>query len=1214
MADDIGAFTPDPPEPLPEGTSAFVPDEPDVSAMKSHVETNIKAAVSEKKPEGQGFVKKDLPVPRQAHGLKEALEAGWKSSFSGLMMDGGMPDVVLPEDASRAMKLASTISGLAGDLPAMAAGMVAGAEVAGPVGKTAGGFAVPAAMRKILVDHYERGDIQNAADFSDRVVGTAWEALKGAGTGIATELGGGLAGQAGGVVGKLVGEVAAMTTVSKGLEGKLPEWDDFINGAIVIGAVHTTGAAVDYLPKKLGEIYKQTGVKPVDAVDQIMKDPILKSQVLSTNIEGQHIDVPSSEEQAAKGLPMFTEKDLMENPQKVIDSNPPPEPKVKEPALSESEQKILSKIGPETKPQGKSLSENIHQFYTDRFDFLHQWKQAIDESGGEQDASKNAYVLARTMGAYTDKVRNFYEEGTYDFSTRKVNGEGLLSIINDAKEVGGGSLDKLNAFAMSKRYVELEGRGIDQGADMDAAKQVVKDNEKTMGPIQRRLVEFRERSLKYYADSGMLSKEKYDKFLDMNKEHVPLQKILEPDPLTGKPPAAGKVIKAIGDSDLSVKNPVLQTFKDVDFLIKEAELNRTRSAFIDTMLEGEGAGDHLAVANKKAGGSGEYFENRKTGDNEMHRFVDGEKEIYKGQPGLIEAAKRLEGNQTSLGMFTKLAKPFANAVRVGNIADPGFALRHFWRAQMFAGLTSKTGMIPFLHPALELGSFFKKDASYRQWLFDGGAQGSLEPMGKKYIDSKVLELDKDAPVLNQAVNLAKSAFQMTHAFVMLSDNLTRFAEYKRSLPPDVTSATQQQRMQAAFNSREVTPDYSRIGAQMSAITAQTAFYNADLQGVDRAARAFKEDPVGSTYKALAMYTVPALLTWYATHDQDWYKGLQHWEKDLYLNFRPSWWRETKDVNEFHTFYDQQRRLDKDGKMFVQDGAILKTPQTFDVGLIFGSGPMRVLDAYYDHDPGAIKDFLKDVAGKIPGLPVPDVLRPVVEHIANYNFFTHSPIIPDSKRSLTPELEYTPYTSETAKALGKMVRFVPGLSHIGPPGKDARNATMDNPMIIDHYIKALGGTLGQYIVATADKALIASGVAQDPIKPASHLSDMPFAKELFAREVGLGDQRIASFMERTRTSDDVQKSFETLMKQGNVKEAMALREKYRDTGPALDGYKKAIDNISSAVQKISQIKQIEPVQKRQLMDGLYLQAIKAAKSGEALLDAMDKRAETMNKGQ
>lgn len=1217
--DDLGFVPTQNAQEIKQDDLGFVPSEPDTSAMKSHVESNMKDEVAKiKEKEANSEVKGERPIevppPHPANGLIEALDAGWQGSFSGLWSRNKMPDTVLPEDAPLAMNIASQISAFAGDLPAIAAGMVGGAAagsevpiVGNIVGGAAGAFAVPAAMRKVLIDHYQKGDIQSASDFAGRAVGASWEALKGGVTGAAAALGGGAASTVAGPIAGKVAEIAAMTTVAKGLEGHLPNWKDFAAGAVVIGGMHAVGAGIESIQDKMADIYKQSGAKPADIVDASMKDPSIKQDIISSNIEGKRIEVPTQEEQLEKGLKPFTEKDLInENEANREKSKPPPTKLQDRTDLTESEKAVLSRIGEQTE-SGKPFLDP-QQIYNNTIDFLHNLKVARDLKGSDLTPSENYYELARTFAAFNDKVSGFFEEGTRDFHTQEINGEGLVPIIDEAKEIGGGTTDKFEAFAMSKRAVELNERGIETGIDLEHAKKVITEAPKEFEALNKRRIEFKNRILDYAKEAGLFSKEQVAAMKTLNQEHISFKRIQEPDQMTGKIQGSGKGLRRIKGSDLEIKSPLAEDFNDTQMLLRMAELNKIKSLAINDLATENEAGDaflrkketnikaidvgadEVTKALEKQGidMTGAHLEDgikifraqqMKAGPGELSRTVDGKLEVYEGNQGVIDSLKHLESSGAGTSLFTTMLRPFASMARAGTVMDLGFAIRHSYKAQMFSALRTKTGMIPFVHPVMAIGEFWKGSDTYKDFVNLGGAQRVADTIDDTYIKTKIEALNKDTPFIQQAWNNLKTPFQMIHAMVAFGDNMTKFAEYKRSPGIEDGTATIDQKRAAAFRAREITPDLSRMGAQMEVMKV-VAFMNPEIQGKDLAIRTFKEDPLGSTAKSLALYTVPALMAWYASHDQDWYKALPHWERDTSLNL--------------HAF-----------------GYTYKLPQTFDVGLIFGSMPMRILDAMYDKDPTAMRDFMVDMKNRIPGVPMPNAITPILEQMTNYNFFTNTPLIPDHQRKIAPEMQYTPYTSETAKALGKMIDAVPGLNKIG-----LGENKFSSPMVLDNYMRSWGGPAGQYAIGLVDKALTSSGIRPDPIKPVKSIEELPFFKEFMVRYPAAHDQRTQDFMEKANDVITIKNTFDDLKNNGQIAEAQAYASKHSleiAQAGAAAGIKAGIEHQSRVIQKLSQ-EPMDPTQKRQLMDGLINDIVQVSVQGKKVLDDLEKQRNNQAKGQ
>jgi hypothetical protein len=185
-----------------------------------------------------------------------------------------------------ASRIAGSIGALAGDIPAMVGGALIGGG-GGPITATAGAFALPAGMRKVITDAYEKGEATNWTEFWERASGAIIETAKGYITGAAT----GAVGKAAGMLpiasptakaaATVSGEVATMVTVGKALEGEVPTADDFIDAAIVVGGVK--GAVKT--AKKMREVYSKAGVKPDEFIADTERDVTIGQDFVAENLE-----------------------------------------------------------------------------------------------------------------------------------------------------------------------------------------------------------------------------------------------------------------------------------------------------------------------------------------------------------------------------------------------------------------------------------------------------------------------------------------------------------------------------------------------------------------------------------------------------------------------------------------------------------------------------------------------------------------------------------------------------------------------------------------------------------------------------------------------------------------------------------------------------------------------------------------------------------------
>lgn len=291
----------------------------DIDAPFAIAQRDLPMVRPRSEPQEAPFARGSLPMAlrqhfepigaRAAESFTDYLQAGFQQSVVGLASRGKTPDIQITEETPWYGRAASGFSGIAGDLPAMVAGFFAGAPVGSAVGgavgtavpvvgnvagaaggAVVGGFAgagaLPAGLRAAMMEMYTKGEVQSASDFVGRALHVAWETAKGGVVGAATG-GAGVAAKAAlpvaapltaRILAPTAAEVATMTTVGRALEGQLPEPQDFLDAAIVLGGMKAAG----HVPAKLRQIYALTGKTPAEVIADASRDPSIREDLLQT--------------------------------------------------------------------------------------------------------------------------------------------------------------------------------------------------------------------------------------------------------------------------------------------------------------------------------------------------------------------------------------------------------------------------------------------------------------------------------------------------------------------------------------------------------------------------------------------------------------------------------------------------------------------------------------------------------------------------------------------------------------------------------------------------------------------------------------------------------------------------------------------------------------------------------------------------------------------
>lgn len=1213
----------------------FGQKDPDDSALKATVKQNISNQATQESTAGDGTKPKREPIdpspkPVEAKDVWDAMAAAYGNSILQLAKTGQESPIQMTENHTAAMSMANFGASMVADSPIM----FAGALGAGPVGA----FGVPAALRATLIDNIRDGSFTGPADFARRATGIAWDGAKGAATGYATMAAGanvaaiGALGELGPVAKALTGtagirasELTAQTVVASGLEGHLPKAEDFVNGAVAIAGLHAmTGGAGKALslPDKLMNIYSETGAHPSDTIEALNNDPSLKGQAISDN---PNMPPEASPKEAEAAPP----------PTKV-----PPDQKVNEGyELPEDERKeVLSRIGEEPEETKESAYQKAKDgsldFYVNTFDKTARIKQILDLVGNEKLDDKNSYVLARTFADVNAKIDSVIHEGTIDPKTNDVNGEPVGKILSDyQKETGDTKLDNLKTFMISARSLELSKRGIEQPGERANDQAIFDAGQEKYGPYAKRLVDFQNRNLRYAEGKGLLSEDQRIAIEKAGEFYIPLHKIVEADNITGRAGAANP-LKKIGSSLLQIQDPIQSMFRNTEILIRAADRNDiVRQAakdlrmadnpedFIEKM---EAPAKPIQVSNdelaKALGSQGLDMDPddldgftvfRKAsqnagGEGTISYRDNGKLMVEKVDPGLADVLNSYSEMPTQMGMFTRIFRTAANTLRFSTIQNPatGFFLRHAFRNQEQAGVFSQTGLKPFQAVGEVVG---KDQEMWSQFIRDGGAISSMQKIPDAYYTDTIKEQNSKMPFIDKAWNILDNTMNFSHAFIMANDNTIRFSEYKRTIDAGGS------RPDAAMNARNILADFQKEGLKRGFIQSTTAFFKAHYQGQFQfmGALADPEKRMGVLARSIGYITVPSVMLGLASAGDKRLDDQPDWLKWNYWNVHIPHWRDAQDpeaLSQQSAYPDEVRG--KPGAYQVNDGYVFRIPKPFASGTFFGSAIQEAVTDFQKKDPEHFASFLENVGGQMLANPIPTALEPILEQATNRNFFGGSPLVrSEMERNKLPEMQYTQYTSELAKFLGKHIADVPLLRDIGP--KDAKLAS---PAVIDNYMNAYTGGSAKYILGTIDKMMDAKNKGVGSVVDsmlASRWQDVPLVREFLVRH-DMEPQSVIDFERSQDLAQQVQGSIKELARQGDFKGVADLQTKYATEGFKVPSLQMAMRNMMSTIHKVNQ-SDIDAVQKRQLVDGLNYQIISAAHHGNELLDNIKQSLNTKGAG-
>lgn len=506
---------------------------------------------------------------------------------------------------------------------------------------------------------------------------------------------------------------------------------------------------------------------------------------------------------------------------------------------------------------------------------------------------------------------------------------------------------------------------------------------------------------------------------------------------------------------------------------------------------------------------------------------NGDKKYYT-VPG--DVAKALDYyTPEEVGTVIKIARAPARLLRAGATLSAEFMARNPVRDQFSAFVYSKYGYNPFLDFGKGLFNLLGKTDLYKEYKAAGAEQSYFVSLDRQSTSITVRNLTGYKKKGRERF-ATLNPIEGLRMFSEWAEKGTRVGLYGKARKKGATT------LEAMAEAREGTLDFGRIGSQGRAINQIVAFWNANVQGIDKMRRAFMERPGRTTMKALLGITLPSIILWFINRDDERYKALPDWQKNFF------WIIPVGD-----------------------DGPIIRIPKPFELGLIFGSLPERILDYIYENDPkklvsiaGAIRD------GALPSV-MPTIALPGIEHLTNYSFFRERKLESLGIQRLPEGMRFTPYTTELAKTAGK--------------------ATDISPIKLENWVRNWGGTLSMEALRYMDIFLDDPEVERVKKK---WYEATPGLKGFIARDpIGGASKHVEDFYKNLEEISQAEAGYKALNKHER-KEAVKYFEKNRfkiklakearRTAKVLSGLRKQINSIVSDTKAAS-------AEKRKKVDAL-----------------------------
>lgn len=732
--------------------------------------------------------------------------------------------------------------------------------------------------------------------------------------------------------------------------------------------------------------------------------------------------------------------------------------------------------------------------------------QAQEALGRELKIEEDPYkILSALRLAHGGRVRYMIEKGMIDIAGNKTSGS-----LRDATALIKNKREEFTIYLWARRALELIATDRNPGMAVEDAEYIKSYYEnqpdgRNFELAANKIYEWNQGILKYALQGNLITTGLYNKLIQSSQNYIPLKRHF--DDLN----MAYLSIPSAGDSGRILGNNPIFRLKGSGRRIKDPFQSMIDNA--ERMTQATHKKIVLDAVVKLAGieGMGKYIEKipRDMVPTEVNgiQFFKKAQEYFEQQNINIELPsdfdiKDLENDFLTVftpALTSKSGKP------VISVVSPDHKIEWYWVDEE-AYRTLNSMDIFRLHPVLEF--FFAKPArafrlgttglrasfslftnpirDFATWLAQTKSQKS-NPLAyanayavamkealfetftskeTKFFDAfqrlggeLALPLYQDTRPIRRAaaelfqgkiIRTIKHPIEHLRDVLQIPESATRVAELKLRAEEvgwdGQSPITLSQSLQLLLDAKRATIDFTAAGEFMRVINQVIPFSNATIQGARSFGRTIGERPVKSAVVGASL----ALMTlglWAVNRRRDWYKDMPYRERYMYWHFETSW----------------------------PKPMIIRLPKPIEWGAFFSVIPEAIFDSMEQTDQKAaaeaaeyVIDIINPGIGKIEDVPVPFPENPVItllaEQAANKRSFGDRPIIGQALLKRPPAEQYTPYTTDLAKWIGK--RF------------DV------SPLRIDHAIQTLSGGALQDVGTNASfLASVAAGKNVD-------LADIP----------------------------------------------------------------------------------------------------------------------------
>jgi len=511
-----------------------------------------------------------------------------------------------------------------------------------------------------------------------------------------------------------------------------------------------------------------------------------------------------------------------------------------------------------------------------------------------------------------------------------------------------------------------------------------------------------------------------------------------------------------------------------------------------------------------------------------------------------------ESMHYELGPVLKFFGGATNILRAGALLNPMFWIRQLIRDPIHASIVANGGIVTPFHSAKEYINILRKNSEEAKILASRGVIGQYDSTLDLYTFLDQVGTEK----VNQG-NVQK-AFHKLMQMHEASDAATRVAIFKKEKQSALEKGmTEEEAVNyAVMKSREainfLVHGNSKI---LNAARQMIPFLSASITSLD------------TVYRAATGYNLPA-------SEKEAAKKLFKQRAALMFGASFAYAMLMQDDEE----YQKQPNYVKDNNWLIKNpigDGFLKVAVPYEVGFLFKVVPEVAVRYAYGQDTGKemIKAYKDGLLHNLPtgGVPVPQAIKPALETIVNYSFFTGNPVESIGESRLPVEMRGR-NASETAKFLsGAGLGFV-GLS----------------PSKIDNLVQGYFAEAGTFMFGLADQLVY---TLQGTEGAAKNLEKQPFFKAFMTDPNA--DKAVANFFDIQQTANRTAQGFNELKNSGRLEEAREMVEDEEKkmliaSAPTLRKFSENMSKVRRQIEIVKNDQSRTPEERRELVNKLTAQ--------------------------